>query len=135
MADKIRYSDEHLWVRVDGDSARIGITDFLQDKLGEVVSVNLPEAGEEIERGEPLGEIETAGELRELIAPVTGVVLETNPDVEAQPSLVNEDAQGEGWLLEIELREEDELDELIDFDEYESLVAGEREEESDSDEE
>ncbi|MBU6281191.1 glycine cleavage system protein GcvH [bacterium] len=135
MADKIRYSDEHLWVRVDGESARIGITDFLQDKLGDIVSVNLPEAGEEIERGEPLGEIETATELRELIAPVTGIVLATNPDVEDQPSLVNEDAQGDGWLLEIELREEDELDELIDFDDYEGLVAGEREEDSDSDEE
>ena len=126
MADKIRYSEDHLWVRVDGDSARIGITDFLQEKLGDVVSVNLPEAGEEIERGEPLGEIETAGELRELIAPVTGIVLSTNPDVEDEPSLVNEDAQGDGWLLEIELREEDELDELHDFDEYEGLIAGER---------
>jgi len=135
MADKIRYSDEHLWVRVDGDSARIGITDFLQEKLGEVMSVNLPEAGEEIERGEPLGEIETGGELRSLIAPVTGIVLEANPDIETQPSIVNDDAQGEGWLLEIELRDEDEIDELLEFDDYESLIAGERDEDVDSDEE
>ncbi|MFM7140550.1 MAG: glycine cleavage system protein GcvH [Alphaproteobacteria bacterium] len=129
MADKIRYSDEHLWVRVDGESARIGITDFLQEKLGDIASVNLPEPGEEIERGEPLGEIESSGEIRELIAPVTGIVLATNPDVEDQPSLVNEDAQGDGWLLEIELREEDELGELLDLDDYEGLVAGERDEE------
>ena len=128
MADKTKYSDEHLWVRIDGESAYIGLTDFLQEKLGELVSVNLPEAGEEIERGEPLGEVESAGELRELIAPVTGIVLATNPDVEDQPSLSNEDPMREGWLLEIELRDEEELGELMDLEEYDELTAGEQDE-------
>ncbi|MEI8360003.1 MAG: hypothetical protein RL698_2207 [Pseudomonadota bacterium] len=128
MADKTKYSDEHLWVRIDGESAYIGLTDFLQEKLGELVSVNLPEAGEEIERGEPLGEVESAGELRELIAPVTGIVLATNPDVEDQPSLINEDPMREGWLLEIELRDEEELGELMDLEEYDELTAGEQDE-------
>ncbi len=128
MADKTKYSDEHLWVRIDGESAYIGLTDFLQEKLGELVSVNLPEAGEEIERGEPLGEVESAGELRELIAPVTGIVLATNPDVEDQPSLINEDPMREGWLLEIELRDEEELGELMDLEEYNELTAGEQDE-------
>ena len=128
MADKTKYSDEHLWVRIDGESAYIGLTDFLQEKLGELVAVNLPEAGEEIERGEPLGEVESAGELRELIAPVTGIVLATNPDVEDQPSLINEDPMREGWLLEIELRDEEELGELMDLEEYDELTAGEQDE-------
>ncbi len=128
MADKTKYSDEHLWVRIDGESAYIGLTDFLQEKLGELVSVNLPEAGEEIERGEPLGEVESAGELRELIAPVTGIVLATNPDVEDQPSLINEDPMRDGWLLEIELRDEEELGELMDLEEYDELTAGEQDE-------
>ena len=128
MADKTKYSDEHLWVRIDGESAYIGLTDFLQEKLGELVSVNLPEAGEEIERGEPLGEVESAGELRELIAPVTGIVLATNPDVEDQPSLINEDPMREGWLLEIELRDEEELGELMDLEEYDALPAGAQDE-------
>ena len=128
MADKTKYSDEHLWVRIDGESAYIGLTDFLQEKLGELVSVNLPEAGEEIERGEPLGEVGSAGELRELIAPVTGIVLATNPDVEDQPSLINEDPMREGWLLEIELRDEEELGELMDLEEYDELTAGEQDE-------
>ena len=128
MADKTKYSDEHLWVRIDGESAYIGLTDFLQEKLGELVSVNLPEAGEEIERGEPLGEVESAGELRELIAPVTGIVLATNPDVEDQPSLINEDPMREVWLLEIELRDEEELGELMDLEEYDELTAGEQDE-------
>ena len=128
MADKTKYSDEHLWVRIDGESAYIGLTDVLQEKLGELVSVNLPEAGEEIERGEPLGEVESAGELRELIAPVTGIVLATNPDVEDQPSLINEDPMREGWLLEIELRDEEELGELMDLEEYDELTAGEQDE-------
>ena len=134
MADKLLFSDEHLWVRVHGEQAHVGLTDFLQGKLGEIVSVHLPEAGDEIERGEPMGEVESANEVRELIAPVTGVVVATNADLEDQPILVNEDPYRDGWLVEVELRDEEELGELIEQDEYEDLVAGEQEEDDDDDE-
>lgn len=125
MAEKMKFSDEHLWVRVEGEVAHVGVTDFLQEKLGEIVSVNLPEVGDEIERGEPLGEVESNREVRELISPVTGIVVATNTDLEDQPMLVNEDPYREGWLLEVELRDDDELGELIEPEEYEELVAGE----------
>lgn len=128
MAERMRFSDEHLWVRVEGEVVHIGLTDFLQEKLGEVVSLNLPEVGEEIERGEPLGEVESAREVRELIAPVTGIVLATNTDLEDQPTLVNEDPYRDGWLLEVELRDNEELGELIEPEEYDELIAGEQDE-------
>ena len=125
MAEKMKFSDEHLWVRVEGEVAHLGVTDFLQDKLGEIVSVNLPEVGDEIERGEPLGEVESSREVRELISPITGIVVATNTDLEDQPTLLNEDPYREGWLLEVELHNDDELGELIEPEEYEELVAGE----------
>jgi len=125
MAEKMKFSDEHLWVRVEGELAHLGVTDFFQEKLGEIVSVNLPEVGDEIERGEPLGEVESSREVRELISPITGIVVATNTDLEDQPTLVNEDPYREGWLLEVELRDDDELGELIEAEEYEELVAGE----------
>jgi len=128
MAEKMKFSDEHLWVRVEGEVAHLGVTDFLQDKLGEIVSVNLPDVGDEIERGEPLGEVESSREVRELISPITGIVVATNTDLEDQPTLVNEDPYREGWLLEVELRDDNELGELIEPEEYEELVAGEIEE-------
>jgi glycine cleavage system H protein len=135
MAEKLLFSDEHLWVRVHGEQAHVGLTDFLQGKLGEIVSVHLPEVGDEIERGEPLGEVESSNEVHEIIAPVTGVVVATNPDLEDQPILVNEDPYRDGWLLEIELRDEEELGELIEQDEYEDLVAGEQDEEDEDEDE
>lgn len=129
MAENMKFSDEHMWVRVEGEVAHIGLTDFLQEKLGEIVSVNLPEVGEEVERGEPLGEVESAREVRELISPVTGVVMATNTDLEDQPTLVNEDPYRDGWLLEVELRDDEELGELIEPEEYDELIAGEQDDE------
>jgi glycine cleavage system H protein len=126
MAEKMKFSDEHLWVRVEGEVVYVGVTDFLQDKLGEIVSVNLPEVGEEVERGEPMGEVESGREVRELISPITGVVVATNTDLEDQPTLVNEDPYRDGWLLEVELRDDDELGELIEAEEYDELIAGEQ---------
>lgn len=126
MAEKIKFSDEHVWVRVAGDTAHIGVTEFLQEKLGEIISVTLPEVGEEIERGEPLGELESSSEVHEIVAPVTGIVTATNVDVEDDPALVNEDPLRDGWLLEVEIRDDDELDELHDLEEYEELIGGEQ---------
>jgi glycine cleavage system H protein len=133
MARRLKFSDEHLWVRVEGDQAHVGLTDYLQRRLGEVTSVRLPDVGEEVERGEPLGELQAARETRELIAPVSGIVVATNADLEDQPTLVNEDPYEDGWLVEVEVRDEEELEDLIDADEYDELVAEESEEEEDED--
>ena len=129
MAEKLKFSDEHLWVRVEGNQVHVGISDFLQAKLGEIISVQLPEVGDEIERGEPFGELESSREVHELMAPITGVVVSLNTDLEDHPTLANEDPYHEGWLIEVELRDDTELDELIEPDEYEELTAGEEEEE------
>jgi glycine cleavage system H protein len=129
MAEKLKFSDEHLWVRVEGDQVQVGLSDYLQNKLGEVISVHLPDAGDEIERGEPLGEVESSNEVHELISPVTGVVVSSNTELEDQPILVNEDPYHTGWLIEVELRDDSEFDDLIDPDEYEEMIAGEDEDE------
>ncbi|HYC23832.1 MAG TPA: glycine cleavage system protein GcvH [Candidatus Bathyarchaeia archaeon] len=129
MAEKLKFTDEHLWARVEGTQVHIGLSDFLQAKLGEIISVQLPDVGDEIERGEPFGELESSREVHELIAPITGVVVSINTDLEDHPAIVNEDPYHEGWLIEVELRDENELDELIEPDEYEELIAGEEEEE------
>ena len=129
MAEKLKFSDEHLWVRVEGDQVRVGLSDYLQNKLGEIISVHLPGAGDEIERGEPLGEVESSNEVHELISPVTGVVVSSNLELEDQPILVNEDPYRAGWLIEVELRDDSEFDDLADPDEYEETIAGENEDE------
>ena len=129
MAEKLKFSDEHLWVRVEGDLVKVGLSDYLQNKLGEIISVHLPDAGDEIERGEPLGEVESSNEVHELISPVTGVVVSSNIELEDQPILVNEDPYHAGWLIEVELRDDSEYDDLIDPDEYEEMIAGEDEDE------
>lgn len=127
MAEKLKFSDEHLWVRVEGDQVRVGLSDYLQNKLGEIISVHLPDAGDEIERGEPLGEVESSNEVHELISPVTGVIVSSNLELEDQPILVNEDPYRAGWLIEVELRDDSEFDDLADPDEYEEMIAGEDE--------
>jgi len=98
-----------------------------------VVSVRLPDVGEEVERGEPLGELQAARETRELIAPVSGIVIATNADLEDQPILVNEDPYEDGWLVELEVRDEEEIEDLIDADEYDELIAEEAEDQDEED--
>jgi glycine cleavage system H protein len=129
MADKLKFSDEHLWVRIEGNQVHVGLSDFLQAKLGEIIAVQLPDVGEEIERGEPFGELESVREVHELIGPISGVVVAINTDIEDHPTMINEDPYHEGWLIELELRDETELEELIEPDEYDELIAGEEEDE------
>ena len=133
MARRLKFSDDHLWVRVEGDQAHVGLTDYLQRRLGEVVSVRLPDVGEEIERGEPLGELQAARETRELIAPVSGIVIATNADLEDQPILGNEVPYEDGWLVELEVRDEEEIEDLIDAEEYDELIAEESDDQDEDD--
>ena len=120
----LRFSDDHLWVRAEADRAQIGISDQGQDAIGEVIAVELPDIGDPVERGEPFGELESVRTVQELIAPVSGTVRAVNGELDDHPTLANEDPYHEGWLIEIELADESELEELMATEDYEEFVAG-----------
>jgi glycine cleavage system H protein len=119
-ATTLKYTVEHEWVLVDGDTATVGITAYAADKLGDVVFVDLPKAGAAIAAGSIVGEIESTKSVGELFAPVNGTVLESNDAVIADPSIVNSDPLGEGWLIKVAYSE---LPALLSFDEYSALIA------------
>jgi glycine cleavage system H protein len=127
MADVLKFTEDHLWVRVEGKRAHVGISDYGQGELGEVIAVELPDVGDEVEKGEPLGELESVRTVSELLSPVTGTVVAINSELEDHPRIVNEDPYHEGWLVEIEMADEGELEECMDADEYEEYASGERE--------
>jgi len=118
----LRFSEEHVWVRVDGDRAQLGLSDRGQKALGEIIAAELPEVGEAIERGEQFGELESTRTVQELIAPISGTVSAVNTEIEGSPSLVNEDPHHDGWLIEVEMSDERELDDLMAAEEYEEFV-------------
>ena len=115
----LQYTEEHEWVRVDGDVVTIGITDYAAEKLGDVVYVDLPAAGTTVTEGAVVGEIESTKSVGELFAPVNGEVVEANQAVVDAPELVNSDPFGEGWLIKVTAGE---LPKLLSHDEYRALV-------------
>jgi len=121
----LKYDKEHEWVRVEGDAAVIGISDFAQDQLGEVVYVDLPSAGDELIAGETFGEIESVKSVSELYAPVTGTILEVNGDLDGAPETINSDAYGAGWMIKVSLADPSQLDALMSSEDYEAFVANE----------
>jgi glycine cleavage system H protein len=123
MADILKFSEEHLWIRVEESRAQVGLSDAGQAELGEVIALEIPDVGDELERGEAFGEVESIRTVAELIAPVSGVVTAINAELDEQPGLVNEDPLHEGWLVEIEMSDEAELDDLMDLDEYEEYAS------------
>lgn len=123
--EDVRFSKDHFWVRVDGGHARIGLSEHGLVALGEVKGVELPDIGDSIERGEALGELESRRTVTELISPVSGTISAINTDLEDSPSLVNDDPHHDGWLVEIELSDLEELDGLMSAERYEALVAEE----------
>ena len=116
----LKYTAEHEWVLVDGDTATVGITAYAADKLGDVVYVELPQAGAVVAGGAIVGEIESTKSVGELFAPLDGTIVESNADVDADPSLVNSDPFGAGWLIKVQFTE---LPTLLSFDEYSALIA------------
>jgi glycine cleavage system H protein len=119
----LRFTAEHLWVRADGERAQIGLSDHAQAALGEVIAIELPGMGEEIERGSTFGEVESVRTVQELIAPISGVVTAVNEDLGDHAELLNEDPYHEGWLIEVKIGDESELDDLIPVEEYEESVS------------
>jgi glycine cleavage system H protein len=119
----LRYTEQHEWIREDGDVVTVGITRYAQDQLGDVVYVDLPSPGAEVRVGEPFGEVESTKSVSDLYAPVTGVVVERNEDLDERPELVNLDPYGEGWMLSIRVVDRDALSDLLDADTYRGLIA------------
>ena len=124
VPDDLKYTAEHEWVRVgDGSTTvRVGITDYAQEALGDVVYVSLPEVGADVAKGAAVGEIESTKSVSDLYAPLTGTVTARNDQLDAQPELINSDPYGEGWVLEIELTEPEETEDLLDAAAYGTLA-------------
>jgi len=121
--DELRYHPEHDWARIEGDEAVLGITWFAQDALGELVHYEPPEEGAEVAKGSSYGEVESVKAVSDVIAPLSGTVLEVNAKVVEAPETVNEDPYGEGWLIRIRLSDPSDADGLMDAEAYKSLIA------------
>ena len=119
----LKYTKDHEWIRVEGDVAYVGITDFAQSELGEIVYVDITTEGETVEKEEVFGTIEAVKTVSDLFMPATGEELEVNPELEDAPELVNEDAYGKGWLIKVTVADPAQVDELISADEYQKLIA------------
>jgi glycine cleavage system H protein len=122
----LKYTNDHEWIRVDENQAGeayVGITDYAQSELGEIVFVDVSSEGETIEKGEVFGSIEAVKTVSDLLMPVSGEVLEVNPDLEDTPELVNSDPYGKGWIIKIQISDDSQLDELMSEDEYRSFVS------------
>ncbi len=134
--DNLKYSKEHEWVMmVENGVALIGITEFAQSELGDVVYVELPEVGEKITKDDPFGSVESVKAVSDLFAPVSGTVIEVNDSLPDSPELVNEDSYGDGWMIKVQMSDKEELKDLLAQDEYGEFVERQKEEDDDEDEE
>jgi len=121
--EDLRYTKDHEWLRAEGDRWRVGITKFAGTQLGDVVMVELPKVGDTVERGAPIGTVESVKAVSEIYAPISGKVAAVNDELQNSPELVNTDPYGEGWMVELEPSNRAELDELLTAGAYDQLVA------------
>jgi glycine cleavage system H protein len=124
IPDDLRYSSDHEWVRIEGGRARVGITDYALDALGDVVFVDLPEVGRSAAAGESISEVESTKSVSDIYAPLAGTIVEANADLADAPERLNEDPYGDGWICVIELDDASALDGLLDAAAYRALVEG-----------
>ncbi|HEX9262971.1 MAG TPA: glycine cleavage system protein GcvH [Candidatus Binatia bacterium] len=122
MEKEVKVSDQHVWVGIEDRHVHLGLTNYIQGALGTVISVELPDVGDQIEEGEIFAEIESVSTVHEFLSPVTGTVLTVNPQLEDRPSIINEDPYNQGWLVEVRLKSDAELEALMDTDEYYHFV-------------
>lgn len=118
----LKYSNDHEWCRVEGDTAYIGITDFAQSQLGDIVFVDVPTVGETLTAGDLFGSIEAVKTVSDVFVPISGEILEFNEAVDADPATVNKDAYGEGWIIKVRLSNPAEYDALLTADQYKELI-------------
>ena len=123
VPDDLRYSSDHEWVRTEGERLRVGITDYAQDALGDVVFVDLPDVGATVESGATMGEVESTKSVSDVYAPVSGTVAEVNSDLADAPQRLNEDPYGEGWICTIEPSDPAAVEALLDAAGYQALIA------------
>ena len=119
---ELKYTKDHEWVSVDGDIATVGITDFAQGELGDVVYVEIETEGDELDEGEVFGTVEAVKTVSDLFMPVSGEVVEVNEKIESEPEVVNDDPYGEGWMIKVKLSDAAQLDSLLDASAYENEV-------------
>ena len=122
VPSELKYSKEHEWVKVDGDIVTIGITDFAQSELGDIVFVELPEEGDELTSGDSFGSVESVKTVSELYAPLSGKVVEVNDELEDSPEYVNESSYDKAWMVKVELTDKSQLDDLLDADAYSEMI-------------
>ena len=122
VPDDLRYTKDHEWVRLDGDVARVGITDYAQDALGDVVFVQVPETGGSVAMGDMVSEVESTKSVSENYAPLAGTVAEANPDLADAPERLNEDPYGDGWIFTLTLSDPSQVDQLLDAAGYRGLI-------------
>lgn len=122
----LKYTKEHEWVKLDGNVATVGITDYAQDSLGDVVYVELPQEGGTVTKNEPFGVVESVKAVSDLYSPVSGNVVEVNDAIVDTPEAINEDPYGDAWLIRVEIASADELDDLMSADDYQKFIDEEK---------
>lgn len=122
IPEGLKYTSEHEWVRMDGDLAYVGITDYAQEQLGDIVFVDIPSVGETLEAGEVFGTIEVVKTVTDLFLPVSGEIVEQNEELESNPELVNNDPYGKGWIIKIKPNDASDLDNLLDAAGYKAIL-------------
>ncbi len=122
VPENLKYTKDHEWAKIEGDMATVGITDYAQGELGDVVFVELPEVGSKVTKGETFGTIEAVKAVADLFAPLSGEVVEVNPTLESAPETVNQDPYGEGWMIKIKMENTDEVNDLLDAEKYKELI-------------
>ena len=125
--EDLKYTKEHEWVRLKGNIATIGITDWAQDQLGDIVFVELPEEGENVEKSDTFGVVESTKSVNDVYVPLSGKVVEVNDPLLDSPEIINEDCYNEGWMVRIEMSDKSELDDLMNAEEYEAFIKEESE--------
>lgn len=121
--EDVKYTKEHEWARLEGSAVRVGITQFAQEALGDIVYVDLPAAGTKVSAGQPFGEVESTKSVSDIYSPVSGTILERNAGLEDSPELVNQEPYGQGWMVLIQLDDPSEVDGLMEAGEYQQVLA------------
>jgi glycine cleavage system H protein len=125
--EDLKYSKEHEWVLVEGNVVTVGITDYAQEQLGDIVFVELPALGDKVSKDDAFGVVESVKAVSDVYAPISGKVLEVNDDLPENPEMVNEDPYGDGWMIKVEMNDPEEIEDLMSASEYEEYVAEEKE--------
>ena len=123
IPENLKYTQDHEWIRVEGSLAYVGITDYAQGELGDIVFIEIETVDEELEREEVFGTVEAVKTVSDLFMPISGKVLKVNPKLEATPELVNKDPYGEGWLIQISLNEPSDINELLTAEQYKEMIS------------